>query len=94
MQNNSLTQHLEYNMRTIIELIHDEIDYANTMAEFINDNIHQMEEDFEHGGLTNEEYADLEDYWYERLYNNDVLLESIRDRLAIAETGRGKAYHG
>jgi len=81
-------------MRTIVEMIKDELEDANVVQEFIGDSINQMEEDFEHGGLSNEEYADLEDYWNERLYNNDVLLESIQDRLAIAETGMGKAYAG
>ena len=81
-------------MRTIIEMINDELDNANVVQEFIGDSINQLEEDFEHGGLTNEEYDDLEDYWNERLYINDLVLESIQDRLAIAETGMSKAYHG
>ena len=81
-------------MRTIIEMINDELDNANVVQEFIGDSINQLEEDFENGRLTNEEYDDLEDYWNERLYINDLVLESIQDRLAIAETGMSKAYHG
>lgn len=81
-------------MKTIVEMIKDELDNANVVQEFIGDSINQMEEDFEYGGLSNEEFADLEDYWFERLYTNDLVLESIQDRLAIAETGMGKAYVG
>jgi hypothetical protein len=74
-------------MKTIIEMINNELDAANVVQEHIGDGIDRMEEDLEAGRITAEQFAELEDYWFERLYINDNVIESIEARLNIAQSG-------
>tara|TARA_R110002126_G_scaffold67916_1_gene171796 strand:- start:669 stop:905 length:237 start_codon:yes stop_codon:yes gene_type:complete len=75
-------------MKTIIELLNNELDAANEVQEQIGRGTDSMEEAFEANQLTAGQYDDLQDYWYERLYINDRVIESIEDRLTIARSSR------
>ena len=75
-------------MKTIIEMLNNEIDAANEVQEQIGRGTDSMEEAMEANQLSDGEYAELEDYWYERLYINDRVIESIEDRLTIARSSR------
>ena len=54
-------------MKTIIELLNNELDAANEVQEQIGRGTDSMEEAFEANQLTAGQYDDLQDYWYERL---------------------------
>ena len=75
-------------MKTIIEMLNNEIDAANEVQEQIGRGTDSMEEAMEANQLSDGEYAELEDYWYERLYINDRVIESIEDRLTLARSSR------
>ena len=75
-------------MKTIIELLNNELDAANEVQEQIGMGMNSIEEAMEANQLTDGEYDDLEDYWNERLYINDRVIESIEDRLTIARSSR------
>ena len=75
-------------MKTIIEMLNNELDAANEVQEQIGMGMNSIEEAMEANQLTDGEYDDLEDYWNERLYINDRVIESIEDRLTIARSSR------
>ena len=75
-------------MKTIIEMLNNEIDAANEVQEQIGRGTDSMEEAMEANQLSDGQYAELADYWYERLYINDRVIESIEDRLTIARSSR------
>jgi hypothetical protein len=75
-------------MKTIIEMLNNELDAANEVQEQIGRGTDSMEEAMEANQLSDGEYAELEDYWYERLYINDRVIESIEDRLTLAQSGQ------
>lgn len=73
-------------MKTIVEMINDELDAANEVQEQIGMGMNSIEEAMEANQLTVVEYVDLEDYWCQRLYINERVIESIEVRLCIAQT--------
>ena len=75
-------------MKTVIEMLNNELDAANEVQEQIGMGMNSIEEAMEANQLTDGEYDDLEDYWNERLYINDRVIESIEDRLTIARSSR------
>ena len=75
-------------MKTIIEMLNNELDAANEVQEQIGMGMNSIEEAMEANQLTDGEYDDLEDYWNERLYINDRVIESIEDRLTLAQSSR------
>ena len=69
-------------------MLNNEIDAANEVQEQIGMGMNSIEEALEFELITAEQFAELEDYWNERLYINDRVIESIEDRLAIAQSSR------
>ena len=69
-------------------MLNNEIDAANEVQEQIGRGTDSMEEAMEANQLSDGQYAELADYWYERLYINDRVIESIEDRLTIARSSR------
>ncbi len=78
-------------MKTIVEMINDELDAANEVQEQIAMGFNSIEEAMEANQLSHDEYAQLENYWMERVYINDRVIESIEDRLCIAQTAEIEA---
>lgn len=72
-------------------MINDELDAANEVQEQIAMGFNSIEEAMEANQLSHDEYAQLENYWMERVYINDRVIESIEDRLCIAQTAEIEA---
>jgi hypothetical protein len=68
--------------------LNNELDAANEVQEQIGRGTDSMEEAMEANQLSDGEYAELEDYWFERLYINDRVIESIEDRLTLAQSAQ------
>ena len=74
-------------MKTIVEMIKDELAATEVVYKEIALSLDELDLALVSRMVTEEQFDFLEDYHNERLLMNDMAVESITKRLAIAETG-------